>query len=340
VSISGQETFDGILTKAAGRGVDAVFFSDHDFIDVEYGLPPFKDALKARVKKPSVSTYGVRRYVDEINGAAARFPGLLVFPGVESSAYYHWKRAGTVFTLEDWNKHMVLLGLDADALMRLPTVPNRASWHFDPLKLWPLLLLFPAFALIRGLVFRKAGLVLVVCGVVMTLLNFPFTSPRYSPYEGEERTKPYRDLIDYTHSKGGLIFWAHPEVNERPEIPGFDIFGVKVLVSAPAYYNEILLSDKADGFAYFWEGEKEVGRPGGIWDTALQDYCSGKRAHPVWACGELDYTKEGDAGVLLDSEQNVISAKERTKKAVMESLREGRFYVLKKGNTKAYLCVD
>jgi len=54
----------------------------------------------------------------------------------------------------------------------------------------------------------------------------------------------------------------------------------------------------------------------------------------------LDYEKEGDSGIFLDSVQNVIKAKDKTKEEILKALKSGSFYVLRKGTDNAMLCLD
>ena len=46
---------------------------------------------------------------------------------------------------------------------------------------------------------------------------------KFDAYHGNQKEKPYQDLIDYTINNGGLIFWAHPEAKRKINIKGVSI---------------------------------------------------------------------------------------------------------------------
>ena len=92
---------------------------------------------------------------------------------------------------------------------------------------------------------------------------------RYDQYHGENYVLPYQDLINYVNKKGGLTFWAHPEHEEVVNVKG-------VRAVTKPYYEDLLRTDGYTGFSVFYEGYNKIGRPGGIWDKVLMEYCSGK----------------------------------------------------------------
>jgi len=95
-------------------------------------------------------------------------------------------------------------------------------------------------------------------------------------------------------------------------------------------YQHLLLSTHDyTGFAVLHEGFKEAGQPGGQWDEALTEYCSGRRKNPVWVIGESDY--EDRRGTPIDTVKNIFLLKNVTRPAAMEALRCGRLYVVTGG---------
>ena len=79
------------------------------------------------------------------------------------------------------------------------------------------------------------------------------------------------------------------------------------------------------GFCIFWEGMKSIGRPGGLWDMVLDEYCSGIRAKPVWAIGELDFEETNDL-TQVAATNTFIFVNERSKAGIFEAIRAGRMY--------------
>ncbi len=148
---------------------------------------------------------------------------------------------------------------------------------------------------------------------------------KYDQYNGENYVLPYQDLINYVNSKEGLTFWAHPEHEEIVNIKG-------VRAITMPYYEDLLRTEGYTGFSVFYEGYNKIARPGGIWDKVLMEYCIGKRRKPVWAIGELDDHGMGDRD--LTDVMNIFLLKEKNSKDVLDALREGRVYVVRRGSMR------
>jgi hypothetical protein len=149
-------------------------------------------------------------------------------------------------------------------------------------------------------------------------INMPLVTThksKFDAYHGDKFTRPYQDLIDYTIKQDGLIFWSHPEFEENTMIDGVR------LITAPYQWDLVGTYDYT-GFGIFWEGYNKIGKPLGIWDRTLTEYCQGKRDSPVWAIGELE--DEGDKN--LDFIVNVLYIKDFNRENVLDALRRGRFY--------------
>ena len=129
-------------------------------------------------------------------------------------------------------------------------------------------------------------------------------------------------FIDYVNSRGGMVFWAHPEVEAKVSILGIEAY-------TPAYYNDLLETKDYTGFAIFWEGMRHIGRPGGIWDQVLLEYCAGKRERPVWALGELDYEEDWAPNAIAETLTVLLLKKGSgaySHADVLDALRGGRMY--------------
>ena len=128
----------------------------------------------------------------------------------------------------------------------------------------------------------------LLAGIIFTANNFPFGSPLYDQYHGDMGdmgdmgSLPYQNLINYVGKKGGMVFWAHPDVEAKQDVNGIDLH-------TRPYPEELLKTSTYTGFAVLVEGMKFTGRIGGGWDEVLKEYINGQRKKPVWAIGELDY---------------------------------------------------
>ncbi|MFH1622845.1 MAG: PHP domain-containing protein [Candidatus Omnitrophota bacterium] len=140
---------------------------------------------------------------------------------------------------------------------------------------------------------------------------------KYDAYQGDKFTMPYQDLIDYVARKDGLIFWSHPEIEENTVLD-------RVRLITVPYHGDLVGTYAYTGFAIFWEGYKKVGRPLGIWDRVLSEYCQGKRNTSIWAIGELE--EEGLDRVNLKDVVNVVYVKKLDRQQILNALKKGRFY--------------
>ncbi len=154
--------------------------------------------------------------------------------------------------------------------------------------------------------------------------NLPLVGNRksnFDQYHGDKWFKPHQDLIDYVNEKGGMTFWAHPEAENKQIVSG-------ILIHTLPYQDFLLKTYNFTGFAILHEGYKEVGRPGGIWDEILKEYVTGNRGKSVVAIGEIDY--EGGGAAAIDAVKNIFFVREKTRASILESLRKGSFYVVRK----------
>lgn len=154
---------------------------------------------------------------------------------------------------------------------------------------------------------------------------------RFDQYHGDKFIEPYQNLIDYVNRKKGLIFWVHPEIEEN-----LSMGGVR-LITIPYPY-DLLSTKDYTGFGVFAEGYKTVGKPMGIWDRILTEYCLGKRKDPIWAIGELEYG--GDENKNLNDTINVLYVKKLNREDILDALKKGRFYVASKEPQKINMALD
>ncbi len=148
----------------------------------------------------------------------------------------------------------------------------------------------------------------------------------YDQYSGSHGIEPYQKLIDYVNLKGGLTFWAHPEMEDN-----FRYFNARAYT--PAYAEDLRKSFNYTGFSVFPRGEK-MAEPGGYWDEILCDYCKGRRGKPVWAIAETDYRRENDD---ICNPATIFISAAGDKEDVLDALRNGKVYVLESSSGSLYL---
>ncbi len=337
-TIGGDEkTPEEIVKIARENGIKVVIFTDHDTMKWTYGIPPLRKIVQKVVDQKSILKYGAENYINTINELNKKYPDMLLIHGTESIPFYYWQ--GSIFkktlALVKGNEHILVFGLkNPSDYKNLPSVGNGFPGVFDVegiFRLWPICFFLLGWSLIslskkpstkeyeysRG---KGPGTILgIICffvGAVFLVNNFPFKTPLYDQYHGEQGVKPYQYFIDHANKNNALTFWAHPEVERSKD------YGKINVISAP-YEKDLLNTFDYTGIAVFSEGMRHVGPPGGIWDKILLQYCSGKRYKPVWAIGEVDYRGHGFS---IGETQTVFLIKEKSNREVMKALATGKMY--------------
>jgi len=157
--------------------------------------------------------------------------------------------------------------------------------------------------------------------------HHPFQSSRFNPYEGDQGIEPFQGVIDYVNDKGGLVFWAHPESSYSKD--GKKI-GPVTLQTKP-YPESIKESDNYTGFSAVYGDNITLTNPGNKWDQVLNKYCRGEANHPVWGIAGADFHEEKQ-GVEIDTFPTIFLAKNKSTSGIMDALRLGRIYAVRKGN--------
>ena len=161
---------------------------------------------------------------------------------------------------------------------------------------------------------RMGGLLLMALGALL-LVNEVIWPPRmFDQYQTDQDVAPIQRFIDYVNEQGGMVFWAHPEVEQNLSFHGIQAY-------TPMYHTYMLQARRYTGFAIFWEGMRYAGPPGGTWDMVLTEYCTGERNEPVWALGELDYESDWGPDAIWET-VTVLLMKKRTDQ-VLAVLRRG-----------------
>jgi hypothetical protein len=327
----GDLTVEGLVRLARKRGFQAVFFSDHDRLVMEYGLFPLRHLIKRRESLNSIHQMGAGAYLSDIREAARRHPDMVLIPGCESAPYYYW--TGSYFTgdltAHDHEKRLLALGLDrAEDYEDMPVVHNGFSFRYIG-TVAPRLLLFAGAFIIGVMMFRESnrllrtsGIFLCAAALLLAINTMPFRSSPFDPYMGEKGIAPYQLYIDYVTSRGGMVFWNYPETHAgvRPLGP--------IRLDTPPYPEVLEAAAGYTGFAAVYGDTSTVTEPGREWDRVLLAYCRGQRQRPVWGIATADYHSEKGAGGALGNFPTVLLVEEMTEKGVLQAMRVGRMYAV------------
>lgn len=326
----GKLTIPEIISIARKNNIKAVILTDRDLMRWEYGLWPLRNIIKKTVEEKSIFKYGINRYLTEIESLQKDNPDLLLIPGLESAPFYYWE--GNIFdnTLKiiNWHKHILTIGLDTfEDYRSLPIIGNKRGL-IQPFKFknifsfWPLLILISGILFLRNPRGRQGfAIFFVIFGLLFLANNYPFCDLKIDQYHGDLGIKPYQDYFDYVKKHGGLTFWAHPEARNYQRIG-------MISAQTPEHTSGLLQTDNYSGFAIFYEGYKDVGIPGGIWDEILQQYCRGIRRTPIWAIGGLSFDSSGDLDSYMKDLRTVFLISDLKKQELIKALREGKMYVI------------
>ncbi len=372
-SVSGGENDPETLAAVArNAGAEAAFITDHDTQKVTIGLWPLRNILKVSVTRPSIRTFGVDKYLTYLREVNSRLHGCIIIPGIEAVPYYSWERQWNgPLRLANLHRHILVLGLDkASDIEHLPSMETGFSSSYTRQSLLGLTWLLPFIAALfivtlprekkpyetmLAAVFHstmsRIGAFFIMGMSVLFLVNaYPFREPLVTQYGPDKKKIPYQELIDYVNTRGGLTFWAHPEA-EFDERFGSDtgglfantllkLFGSKgIQVRTEPYFPLLNDTNGYTGFAVFYEGYRVVGKPEGLWDMLLMQYCTGRRELPVWAIAELELESGTDPVIASDS-QTILLVREKTEKAYLDALKKGRMYAFTRGMTRSMVIRD
>ncbi|MFA5100303.1 MAG: hypothetical protein WC547_05430 [Candidatus Omnitrophota bacterium] len=340
----GKLTLGQIAARAGENGISVLIPTDRDSMVWEYGMPGLRNIVKKRVSDRSVFSYGIDRYLQRLAALQKESPGMIIIPGIESAPYYYWQ--GSFFAddlvIKDWHKHMLVIGLSKPSDLEYLPVLGNPKGLCQPMGLkniflaWPLVLAAFGIWCLRRRVYsyadssgkklgpfsrgwRITGIFSLFIAGLMFINNYPFCYQKFDQYHGSRGVMPYQNLIDYANGRGGLTFWAHPEVSN---IDKTGPVGIET-----DEHTEYLLKTKGyTGFAVFYEGFKKVGIIGGIWDQVLTEYCQGSRNSPIWAIGALAFDKTGDLAMLMNDVRTVLLCGRSDGAAALDALKKGRMY--------------
>ena len=339
----GAHSLEYLIKLAKKRGFDVLFINDHDRKVLEYGIRPFQNILKKRIDEPSINKRGPESYLNMIRSASKKYPEMILIPGAESSPFYYWK--GSYFkgnlTVCDWERHLLIIGLEeAKDYKELPILHNGYSTKYilSSISAGFFLLLVPLmlglYMIKRRGIIRYSGITISVFALLLLINNHPFKSSPYDQYHGAQEISPYQLMIDYVNSRGGLVFWNHPETKSGQGKLG------PVFKDTPPYPQVLVESKDYTGFAALYGEGITVTEPGHIWDKVLTEYCLGQRATPVWGISSADFHEEGGAREKLGNFPTFFLVKSKTKKDILDALKKGRMYACRGDVNSPRLILD
>ena len=334
---AGNRSMAQIADEATAAELDFIVFTDQLVARAEYGLWPLRHVVRYAREQPSIVTFGIERYLEQVRETAARNPDLVIIAGADVAPIYTWSGMPFTenFTVHQWSEQMTVFGPDAAPFYRnLPALGNETHGFFMPgtlLKLLPLLLLMPGIDMYRrscnsyadaqGNRIRicdwprmLAGIVMVVGSVLGTFQLRPFTQSVGFDQYGNYGTKPYTQVIDYAHSNDALCFWSGPEQRMEQVKSGVHFLTVPQL-------DDIRFTFRHNGLAGIYPDNSTAYRPGKLWDYMLLEYADGRRKVRPVTIGEVDYH-----GLWrVDGIQTIVHA-EPNHDAVLQAIADGRSY--------------
>ncbi len=319
---------ESLVRLARKRGFTVVFFNDHDRLAMEYGLFPLRNILRKRVELHSINKGGTESYLNSIKEVQEKYPDMIIIPGSETAPFYYW--TGSYFkknlTAHNHERRILTIGLEkAEDYRDLPIIHNGFSTRFAP-NFLPITFIFfvplilGVFLLTRKGIYRISGIIIGVLSILFIINTNPFRSSPFDQYHGDQGMAPYQLLIDYVNSRGGMTFWNYPETRSGKRRIG------PIFVDTPPYPNVLEESKGYTGFAALYGDRIKVTEPGNIWDRILLAYCEGKRDRPAWGISTADFHREGEAGEKLGNFPTVFFVYKRTKKEILEALKNGKMY--------------
>lgn len=354
---TGSLSLDALATRAEEQGLDAIVLSDNFSLEYEYGLQPLPGLLKKTVGFPSVLSYGIERYLDELTVVQARHPQLVIVPGVEVAPYYYW--TGSFWhgdlTMHDAQRNLLVVGLtNAEDYRALPARGNPHSHAMDAVSLAnaaPLLLVIPAVLLWKprlrvmagwrepvGAARRTAAAGCLVLAVVSLVNAWPLGTPLFSSYESQLGYRPYQALLDVANQRGAVALWSMPEARDL-QAHAFGPLGT-VTVKTDAHPEALVLTSGYAGFGGLYQDTRTVTAAGGVWDQVIESKRQASpRAVPAMI-GEIAFHGLADRGKDLDRVVTTVLAKERSIAGVLEAIRSGHAYAVAEGDQRVMLTLD
>ena len=339
---SGRYSVEELAQLAQDRGLKILVLGSQVLQKAEYGFWPLGRLVDRSIERPSVLKLGPGRYLKEVATVNARYPDLVILPGLECSPFYYWTGSPFSHNLVNhaWQRQLLLIGLERpEEIEKLPVLGNRGGYGYSwtsLLLLWPVAGFFLSWWLWRRRKVQKArvgqfiargskrqigfAIIAFLISLIGFLNNYPFTTFCFDQYHGDQGVAPFQQVIDYTKSKGGIAFWAQPDAQYSAEINGIRLI-------TKSYSHFLAESEGCTGFTALYADNTPSSDPGGMWDKVLIEYCRGERERPVWAIAGASYhgSEKGEEEPI-DAYQTVFLLPSLNYPEVISALRMGRVY--------------
>ena len=338
---SGRHSVEELANLAQAEGIKILGLNSQVLQKAEYGFWPLGRLVGKSIERPSVLKLGARRYLKEVETVNARYPDLVILPGLECSPFYYWTGSPFSHNLVNhaWQRQVLLIGLERpEDIEGLPVLGNRGGSSYSlksVLLLWPVAGFFLGGWLwrrnkvqevrvgqfvVRGSK-RQIGFAIgaFLVSLVGFLNNYPFTTFCFDPYHGDQGVAPFQRVIDYTDSKGGMAFWAQPDAHYSSGVRGVPLI-------TESYSQFLAESAGYTGFTALYGDNTPSSDPGGMWDKVLHQYCQGERKKPVWAIAGASYHERGGGKDPIDTYQTVFLLPHLDQLEVLSALSTGRVY--------------
>lgn len=343
---TGTLSLEALAVRAEQQGLDAIVLSDNFSLEYEYGLQPLAGLLRKTLSFPSVLSYGVERYLEEIHSVQARHPQLVIVPGVEVAPYYYW--TGSLWrgdlTMHDAQRNLLVLGLTkAEDYRALPARGNPSSFTVDGASLAnaaPLLLAVPALFLWKpiGAARRTVAACCLVLAVATLVNAWPLGTPPFSSYESQLGYRPYQALVEVANQRGAVVLWSMTEARDL-QSHAFGPLGT-VTVRTDAHPEALALTSGYAGFGGLYQDTRTVTAAGGLWDQVIQACREGAQSAVPAMIGEIAFHGLADKGKDLDRVVTTVFAKERSVAGLLSAIRSGHAYAAAEGDHRVMLTLD
>lgn len=347
---TGTLTLEALTERAERLGIDAILLTENLVLRYEYGLRPFEQSVKVQQSFPSLATYGIGRYLQEVAEVQAKHPTVLLIPGVEVAPHYYWTGSllGRNLTMHDAQRNLLIFGLmNEEAYRTLPALGNEESYGTD--RRWlagllPVLLFgsaiwmgYPRPRTIdladqatggrRGLTIVFAGFMMVTAGAL--LYNaWPLRVPPFSQYDERLGFRPYQALIDRVAAQGAVALWSLPEAKDF-RTASFGPLGTVTIKTDP-HPDALMLTEGYAGFGGLYQEARSAQVPGGLWDQLIDLYQTRQRPQRPAMVGEIAFHSPDHAKKELDQVLTVLWVKQRTPEGILDALTQGRAYAVER----------
>ncbi|RKY68299.1 MAG: hypothetical protein DRQ24_11880, partial [Candidatus Latescibacterota bacterium] len=122
---SGRYSVEELAELAQRHGLKVLVLTSQVLQKAEYGFWPLAHLVGKSIERPSVLKLGPERYLKEVEAVNARYPDLVILPGLECNPFYYWTGSPFSHNLVNhaWQRQLLLVGLkQPEDIERLPVL--------------------------------------------------------------------------------------------------------------------------------------------------------------------------------------------------------------------------